>query len=186
VCRTIVRHRTGSARSDEDWHRQRRLVMGAIGDEMALEDQEKVDQAAAAAHAKEYNADGTLKADNYRSPALPESKFPPGLKFGGQLRVNREQLTTVATQMQADLSELQATLQTLNNGGPGGSTVGGWTTADAMGTNAGNAWYGISSFYQELNTVYDQVIAYLHQTAGNYGDAEETTATAARNVGSDA
>jgi hypothetical protein len=159
--------------------------MGAIQDEMALQDQEKVDQAAAAAHAKEYNPDGTLKADNYRHPALPKSAFPPGLKFGGHLRVDRAQLAAVAGQMQADLASLQKTLQTLNSGGPGGSTLGGWSTADGMGANAGNAWWGISSFYQALNDVYDQVIGYLHQTASNYGDAEETTATAARNVGSD-
>jgi hypothetical protein len=159
--------------------------MGAIQDEMALRDQERLDQAAAAAHAKEYNADGTLKADNYRPPALPESKFPPNLKFGGKLRVNRGELNTVAKAMHGDLTDLQNALQTLNNGGPGGSTLAGWGTADALGTNAGNAWYGISSFYQALNTVYDQVIASLYQTAGNYQDAEETTAAAARDVGSD-
>jgi hypothetical protein len=159
--------------------------MGAIDDAMMLQDQEKVDQAAAAAHAKEYNPDGTLRADNYRQPALPKSTFPPNLKFGGHLRVNREQLKAVAGQMQTDLAQLQSDLQALNSSGAGGGTVGGWDTADGFGTNAGSAYYGISQFYQKLNAVYDQVIGYLHQTAANYGDAEEASATAARSVGSD-
>ncbi len=160
--------------------------MGAIGDVMALEDQEKLDQAAAANQAREYNADGTLKADNYRPPKLPESTFPADIRFGGQLRVNRDGLKAVASQMATELSQLQSTLQALYNGGAGGATLGGWSTADAMGNNAGSAWYAISTFYQELNTVYDQVIGYLRQTASNYGDTEDITAAAARNVGSDA
>jgi uncharacterized protein YukE len=160
--------------------------MGAIGDEMALQDQEKVDQQAAAANiAKVYNADGSAKANDYHPPKLPVSAFPPNLKVGGQLRVNGDELTKVAANMAKDLARLQATLQELNGGGPGGGTLGGWPTAAAMGNNAGQAWYGISTFYQNLNTVYDQVISYLHQTAGNYGDAEDATAAAARNVGSD-
>jgi uncharacterized protein YukE len=160
--------------------------MGAIEDVMALQDQEKLDQAAAAAHARQYNPDGTLRADNYRPSAVAESKFPPGLNFGGQLRVNREGLTAVATQMKSDLNELQANLQQLNGGGAGGGTLGGWTTASALGINASNAFVGISTFYQELNQVYEQMIAYLQQTVQNYADAEDTTATAARNVGSGA
>ena len=77
-------------------------------------------------------------------------------------------------------------MQTLNNGGVGGGTIGGWQTADALGTNLGNAWYAISSAYQHMNAVYDEFVTYLRQTASNYGDAEEATTTAARNVGSDA
>lgn len=160
--------------------------MGAIGDEMALQDQEKIDQAAAAQHAKEYNPDGTLKSANYRAPVLAKSTFPPHLNFGsGELRVNREGLTNVARAMHGDLASLQNTLQTLNNGGAGGGTVGGWTTADNFGTNAGSAYWGISNFYQQLNAVYDQVIAYLQRTASNYADAEAETTVAANNVGSD-
>lgn len=160
--------------------------MGAIGDVMALQDQEKIDQQAAAAAGKQYNPDGSAKANDYHQPALPQSAFPPGLKAGGgQLRVNRASLTQVANQMASDLARLQATLQTLY-GGAGGATIGGWPTADGMGNNAGQAWYGISTFYQNLNDVYDQVIGYLHQTVSNYADAEDTTAAAARNVGSGA
>jgi hypothetical protein len=162
--------------------------MGAIGDVMALEDQEKLDQeAAAAAHAKEYNANGTLKADDYRPPTLAKSTFPAGIRFGGELRVNRDGLTAVAGSMNQELSgQLQPGLQDLNNGGGGGGTIGGWDTADGMGTNAGNAWYAISSAYQSLNAVYEEFVTSLRQTASNYADAEDATTTAARNVGSDA
>jgi hypothetical protein len=160
--------------------------MGAIDDVAVLQDQQKIDQAAAAAHARTYNPDGTLRADNYRPPGALQSTFPPGLKFGGRLQVNREGLTAVATQMRSDLNELQANLQQLCGGGGGGGTLYGWETAAALGGNASNAFDAITTFYVELNTVYEQMIAYLHQTVQNYGDAEDTTAAAARNVGSGA
>lgn len=161
--------------------------MGAIDDVMALEDQEKLDQEAAANHAKLYNANGTLKADDYRPPTLPKSTFPADISFGGELRVNRGGLTAVANAMNGELTgQLQPGLQKLNNGGAGGGTIGGWQTADALGTNLSNAWYAISSAYQRLNAVYEEFVTYLSQTAGNYADAEEATMTAARNVGSDA
>jgi hypothetical protein len=160
--------------------------MSGIGDAMALQDQEKIDQAAAAAHARQYNPDGTLRADNYRPPARPESTFPPGLTFGGHLQVNREGLTQVARQMRSDLTELQGNLQQLCGRGAGGGSLDGWDTAAALGANASNAYAAITTYYQQLNAVYEQMIAYLQQTAQNYGDAEDTTAAAARNVGSGA
>jgi hypothetical protein len=161
--------------------------MGAIGDAMALEDQEKIDQqAAAAAHAREYNLDGTLKADNYHPPALPGSTFPPGLtRGGGEFHVDRGQLMTVANNMKTDLASLVSALQGLYGGGAGGATLAGWGTAEAVGNNAGSAFYGISTFLSDLNQVYDTVIGNLHQTAANYDDADSATATAASKVGSE-
>jgi hypothetical protein len=160
--------------------------MSGIGDSMALQDQQKIDLAEAAAHARTYNPDGTLRADNYRPPPPPQSTFPPGLKFGGHLEVNREGLTAVAAQMRTDLNQLQANLQQLWGNGTGAYTLYGWETAEALGANASNAFAAITSFYQELNAVYEQMIAYLQQSAQNYGDAEDTTAAAARNVGAGA
>jgi uncharacterized protein YukE len=151
---------------------------------MALTDQEKVDQHAPVASGQGgYNPDGSGKANDFHPPQLPQSSWPPGLAAGGQFRVHRDTLTQVATQMNADLTALQDTLSTLNSGGSGGATLGGWETADGMGNNAGQAYYGISTFYQTLNDVYDQVIGYLRQTVTNYADAETSTATAANNVG---
>ncbi len=160
--------------------------MGAIGDVMALEDQEKLDQQAAAQNAKTYNSDGSAVANDYHAPKLLASAFPPGLKAGSGFHVDRDQLNQVASAMQDDLTMLQNTLQTLYGGGVGGSTLGGWDTADAMGNNSGQAYYGISTFYQNLSTVYDQVISYLHATVQNYADSEDASTTAARSVGSDA
>src|SRR5260370_6743808 len=87
--------------------------MGAIQDVMALADQQKMDQQAAAANAQPFNPDGSGKANDFHMPALPQSTFPPSLKAGSELRVNRDQLTTVAADMKTDLAQLEATLQTL-------------------------------------------------------------------------
>lgn len=160
--------------------------MSAIGDHMALTDQEKLDQQAPAISERGgYNPDGSGKANDFHPSGQPQSNWPPRLTADGQFSVHHDSLTQVANQMGADLTELQNTLTTLNNGGAGGATLGGWATADGMGNNAGQAYYGISTFYQALNDVYDQVIGYLRQTVTNYADAETTTATAANNVGTD-
>jgi uncharacterized protein YukE len=159
--------------------------VGGYGDALALEQQDKLGQQQAASNARLYNADGSAKANDYHPPKLPESAFPAGLTADKELTVNRDQLTAVATQMHADLVKLQATLQQLNGSGAGGETIGGWPTADALGNNAGSAYWGISQFYQSLNTAYDNVISYLRQTASNYADAESSTASAARGVGTE-
>jgi hypothetical protein len=160
--------------------------MGAIQDVMALNDQDKIDAQAAAQTTGKYNADGSGVANDYHPPKVPTSTFPPHLAASGQFHVDRDQLSNVASQMQNDLAMLQNTLQTLYGSGVGGSTLGGWDTADAMGNNAGQAYYGISTFYQNLSTVYDQVIGYLHATVTNYADSEDASTAAARSVGSDA
>lgn len=157
--------------------------MGAISDRMALTDQEKLDQQTSSGSGQgSYNSDGSGKGNDFRPSGLPQSNWPPHLTADGQFRVHRDSLSQVANQMGKDLAELQNTLSTLNGGGAGGGTLGGWETADGMGNNAGQAYYGISTFYQSLNDVYDKVIGYLHQTVTNYADAETTTATAANNV----
>lgn len=157
--------------------------MGAYGDVLALEQQDKLNQQQAAINARLYNADGSGKANDYRPPKLPESAFPSGPAASKDLTVNLDQLTAVATQMRADLNQLQATLQKLNGGEEAGRATGGWPTANAFGTNAGNAHSGIVQFYQALNAAYDEVVSYLRQTASNYADAESATVSAARGVG---
>jgi uncharacterized protein YukE len=160
--------------------------MGGYGDALALEQQEQLDQQQAAANSRLYNADGSGKANDFTPPALPESAFPPSVAGGTELSVNTDQLQTIAAQMHGDLAQLQATLQTLNNGGVLGELLGGgWPTAEALGSTAGNAYWGISQFYQDLNHAYDMVIGYMRQSASNYADAETTTASAARTVGSE-
>lgn len=153
----------------------------------ALADQEKLDQQAPAVSDQGgYNPDGSGKANDFHPSELPKSSWPPGLRADGQFSVHRDALTQVTRQMGADLTDLQSTLDTLQSAGAGGATLGGWETADGMGNNAGQAYHGISTFYQTLNNVYDQAIGYLHQTVTNYADAETTTATAANNVGTGA
>jgi hypothetical protein len=159
-------------------------MMGVIGDQIALTDQERLDeQASAISGQSEYNSDGSAKADDFHQSELPRSNWPSHLTADGQFTVHPDSLTQVANHMNGDLSALRNTLTALNNSGSGGATLGGWDTADGLGNNAGQAYYGISTFYQTLNDVYDQVIGYLRQTVTNYADAETSTATAANNVG---
>jgi uncharacterized protein YukE len=157
--------------------------VGAYGDVLALEQQDKLGQQQAAVNARLYNADGSAKANDYHPPKLPESAFPPGAAASKDLTVNPDQLKAVAAQMHNDLVQLQATLQKLSGGGDPTAAAYGWATANSFGNNAGSAYAGISQFYQALNAAYDEVISYLQQTASNYADAESSTASAARSVG---
>jgi hypothetical protein len=160
--------------------------MGGYFDELMLQQQDKATQQQAAREARLYNPDGSAKANDYRPPALPTSAFPSvEPRGGGELIVHRDRLMAVARGMHQDLVDLQAALAKLNSAGAGGMLVGGWQTADAFGNNAGNAYAGISQFYQDLNAAYETVIASLRQTVSNYEDAESATVSAIRGVSAD-
>jgi len=161
-------------------------VVSGIGDAQELAQQEKIDQQQAANNARQYNADGSAKANDFRAPKIPQSAFPASLDAAGQLRVNTDQLAAVKNQMGSDLARLQAVWQQLSGDGAFGGAIGGWATSDAFGGNASNAYEGITQFMQALNAAYDMVIGVLGKTAGNYADAETTTASAASKIGAEA
>jgi hypothetical protein len=163
-------------------------MMSPIQDEMALTDQEKLDQQTPTYNAGEsgYNPDGSGVANDFHKSPLPQSAWPPGMNVGGQFSVHRDTLTAVSNQMKNDLTDLQNSLNNLYGNGAGGATLGGWDTADGIGNNSGQAYYGISTYHQDLNNVVDQMIGYLKQTTQNYADAEDASTTAASNVGNNA
>jgi hypothetical protein len=159
-------------------------MMSPIQDEMALTDQERLDQQTPTFGGQSgYNADGSGKANDFNGSPLPQSAWPPGMNVGGQFSVHTDTLTAVYGQMGNDLTDLQNSVNNLNSNGAGGATLGGWTTADGIGNNSGQAYYGISTYHQGLNDVVDQMIGYLKQTQQNYADAEDASTTAASNVG---
>ena len=160
--------------------------MSGVGDALELAQQEKLDQQQAANNARQYNADGSAKANDFRTPKMPQSAFPASLDASGQFRVSTDRLVAVKNQMGPDLARLQAAWQQLSGNGAFGGAIGGWTTSDALGGNATNAYEGITQFMQALNAAYDMVIGALGQTAANYADAETTTASAASKIGADA
>jgi hypothetical protein len=162
--------------------------MGGAFDAKMLQQQQQEQQQQAAQNAQAYNPDGSGKANDYHPPHPPQSTFPPlGPPAGGgkTLVVDRAGLAKIASQMATDLAMLRQTLSTLQSEGAGAGMIGGWPTAESFGVNAGNAYAGISEFYNALNAAYDQVIGNLHTTVNNYADAEDATATAARRVGPD-
>jgi hypothetical protein len=161
--------------------------MSGYFDELMLQQQEKAQQQQAAHEARLYNPDGSAKANDYRPPASLTASTIPNVepRGGGELIVHRDRLLSVARTMQQDLAHLQATLAQLESAGAGGATIGGWETADAFGTNAGNAYTGIWQFYQALNTAYEMVITNLRQSVSNYEDAESATVGAIHGVSAD-
>ena len=163
-----------------------RFVVSGIGDALELTGQEKLDQQQAASNARQYNADGSAKDNDFRAPRMPQSAFPARLDAAGQFRVNTDQLAAVKNQMGPELAQLQAAWQQLSSTGAFGGAIGGWTTSDAFGGNASNAYEGITQFMHDLNAAYDMVIGVLGKTAANYADAETTTASAASKIGADA
>ncbi len=157
--------------------------MGAIADVIALEDQEKIDRAAAEASARPVDP---VKTDGLHMPKTSPSDFPKGLKASGEFRVNPDQLTSVKNQMHGDLGGMATALSQLISYGAFGSAMGGWDTADAFGSNALNAYEAITQFMQALNSAYDTVATNVGKAAQNYSDADATTASAASRVGAEA
>jgi hypothetical protein len=157
--------------------------MGAIADVMALEQQEKLDQEAAAAGAP---LKDSVKVEGLHMPKMPASAFPKGLKAGGEFRVDPDQLTSVKAQMVSDLAGLADALSQLTSYGAFGSAIGGWDTADGFGSNALNAYEALTQFMQALNSAYDMVATNVGKAAQNYSDADATTQSAASRVGAEA
>jgi uncharacterized protein YukE len=157
--------------------------MSAIGDVMALEDQEKLDQQAATASAVPHDP---VRAQGFHKPKMPTSAFPKGLKASGEFHVAPHQLHSVKSQMVSDLGRLKSALSDVISYGAFGSAIGGWDTADAFGSNALNAYEAITQFMQALNTAYDMVATNVGKAAQNYTDADDTTQSAASTVGSEA
>jgi uncharacterized protein YukE len=157
--------------------------MGAIADVMALEDQEKLDQQAAAASTPPKDP---VKIDGFHMPKMSASAFPKGLKASGEFRVSPDQLTSVKSQMLGDLPGLIATLSQLTSYGAMGSAIGGWETADGFGSNALNAYEALTQFIQALNTAYDMVATNVGKAALNYTDADDATQSSASRVGAEA
>ena len=160
--------------------------MSGVGDALELAQQEKLDQQQAANNAGQYNADGSAKANDFRTPKMPQSAFPASLDASGQFRVSTDRLVAVKNQMGPELARLQAAWQQLSSTGAFGGAIGGWATSDAFGGNATNAYEGLTRFMQALHAAYDMVIGVLGTTAANYADAETTTASAASKIGADA
>lgn len=157
--------------------------MGAIADVMALEDQEKLDQQAAAASTPPKDP---VKVDALHMPKMSPSAFPKGLKASGEFRVDPDQLTSVKSQMVGDLPGLIDALSRLTSNGAFGSAIGGWETADAFGSNALNAYEALTQFMSALNSAYDMVATNVGKAATNYTDADAATQSAASKVGADA
>jgi uncharacterized protein YukE len=152
--------------------------MGAIADVMMLEDQDRLDQQAEQASAQPARPEGpVVKTEDFRMPPLPQSAFPKGLNAGGQFSVSPDELTAVRGQMVGgdELGQLTKALTNLLNDGAFGGIIAGWDTADGFGSNAENAYQGITQFMQALNKAYDLVASSVGKAAQNYSDADATT-----------
>jgi hypothetical protein len=161
--------------------------MSGIGDAMAIQEQDKLDEQQAANNARLYNPDGSAKANDFVKPKPPVSVFPAGLADAGtELTVNTDQVGNVRGQMGSNLKDLQTTLTQLISNGEFGAAIGGWSTADGFGSNVLNAYEGITQFLQDLNSAWDLVTANLAKAVTNYADTESTIASQASKIGSEA
>jgi hypothetical protein len=154
-----------------------------------LGDQDRLDQQAAQASAQRDRPAGPVAAaDDFHMSQMPQSVFPKGLNADGQFGVYPEQLAAVKGQMVGgtELGQLTSTLAQLISYGGFGAGIGGWDTADGFGSNADNAYEGITQFMQALNSAYDMVATSVGKAAQNYSDADDATASAANSIGSEA
>lgn len=161
--------------------------MGGYFDSLMMDQQNKLDQAAAAASA-------IPKDDGAKFPSTPAFHSPASLhmqaftaKGGGEgFSVEPSQLQNVASTMgSTDTSTLAAGQVVLNSGGPMGQiATGGFEAGDGLATNFGLAFQGVSTYLQQLMDVYQETVAALHKTVANYTGAESDNVAAANSVNS--
>jgi uncharacterized protein YukE len=155
-------------------------VVTSFSDSLPATNQEALDTAA-----------GPWQAPNpvppppdFTAPKLHVAAVASQPAVGSGFWVETPQLTNVAGAMGSDQSTAQAGLNTLNNEGPLASLVSsGWDVSDAVGTNAENAYYGISALTTKLLSSYEDMSTFLRKAATGYNDADDNAAGAARSIG---
>lgn len=157
--------------------------MGAYYDVLMMSQQDALDQEAAKSAAP--------PRDNVTIPAAPAFQAPPPLhlkKFsaqggGGGFSVDTSQVSNVASAMGQDTSTLQAGQSAINGEGPMAIiSTGGWETGDNLANNFWMGYNAISTYMQQLETVYHQTVAALHKTVDNYTGTEDANTSAANGV----
>lgn len=130
--------------------------------------------------------------DGAKFPTTPGFHTPPSLHIqsftaqggGNGFSVEPSQLSNVASTMgNSDTSALAAGQVVLDNGGPMGIiATGGFDAGDALAANFGAAYQGMSTYMQQLLSVYQETVAALKKTAANYTGAESDNVAAANSV----
>lgn len=157
--------------------------MGAYFDVLMMSHQSALDQAAARSAAP--------PSDKVTLPATPVFHAPPPLhlqKFsahggGGGFSVDTSQVSNVASAMGQDTGTLQAGQSAINGQGPMGLiSTAGWETADNLANNFWMGYNAISTYMQQLETVYHETVAALRKTVANYTGTEDANTSAANGV----
>jgi hypothetical protein len=144
--------------------------------------QEPLDQAAA--NPWSAPSEPAPPAPDFHAKKLDLTPFSSQQSVGSGFTVTPSQLTSVAGAMGSDQNVAESGLNTLDNEGPLAELVAaGWDTSNALGANAGQAYYGISALTSKLLSTYDEMRAYLHKAATGYVDADDSTAGAANSLG---
>jgi hypothetical protein len=160
-------------------------VVGGYFDYLMMEqsNQAALDQQAAASVPKD---------DGAKFPSTPSFHAPAALHLqsftakggAGGFSVEPAQLSNVAGSMgSSDTSTLAAGTAVLNDGGPMAQiSTSGFDAGDALAANFGAAYQGMSTYMQQLLSVYHETVAALRKTVANYTSAESDNAAAANSV----
>jgi hypothetical protein len=165
-------------------------VVGGYFDALMMEHQTALDQEAATNAAVAGDTAHFQPVPAFRTPSLGLHSFPSGGSggSGGGFGVYTDQLNSVASTMGSqDVTTLESGQSALNNDGPFGLiSTAGWETADNLASNFGTAYNAVSTYMQQLLSVYHETVTALRKTAANYGDADSDSAAAANQVGGEA
>lgn len=157
--------------------------MTQFSDSLPASNQESLDQVAQANPMPWQAPEVAPPQPSFKSDPVHVNGLPSQPAVGGGFTVEPPQLTNVAGAMGSDQSTVQSGLNTLNSDGPLAALVGGgWTASDNLGTNAENAYYGISALTTKLLSSYNDMSAYLRKAAAGYTEADDNVAGGARSI----
>lgn len=106
-------------------------------------------------------------------PAI--TPFPAHVHRSGHFSVERSKLSSVVKNMNQDYTQLLQDAASFTGGGASCDGTGDWETAANFGSNAYNAYMGITGYFQVLNSNYEDSMQRLHKSVGRYLDADADT-----------
>jgi hypothetical protein len=117
------------------------------------------------------------------APVAATTWTAPDAGGDGQFTVHRDVLTSVSRGMHSDVAELDAAIRGVQAASGGLSSLSGWSTGTAFGTNVANACHGFGTVGTQATDTQTSAAKGLADTASLYEEAETANRQAISGVG---